>query len=84
MCANGLGYEQCGFQYYSFSNHYVVYFYSLFSILLLSPALLIAIVCAQHELNHTQSKALNKFQKYKFSFWNQRIKLGVGSNNSRE
>jgi hypothetical protein len=64
---NGLGYEQCEFQCYSFSNRYVVYFYSLFSFLSLFPALLIAFVCAQHEHDHTLADALNKLVKYKFS-----------------
>jgi len=44
MPPNGLGYEQCGFYCTSFSNRYVVYFCSLFSILSLLPALLIAVV----------------------------------------
>jgi hypothetical protein len=41
---NGLGYEQCGFQHYTFSNRYVVYFYSLLLLFAGSPALLIAFV----------------------------------------
>jgi len=44
MATNGLGYEQCGFYCTSFPNRYVVYFYSLFLILLPSPALFIAVV----------------------------------------
>jgi len=47
LAGNGFGYEQCGFCCTLFPNSYVVYIYSLFSILSRLPALLIAVVVAR-------------------------------------